>query len=102
AEPYAHLAALRIRQGFSAEAVALQAQAVKHAPDDAANTERLAAYQALADSERPPAVPRTPPPAATGDSRVAPTAADPLGDWPDRLSSFDCDRLADRLTRDGC
>jgi len=54
AEPYAHLAALRIRQGFSAEAVALQAQAVKHAPDDAAHAERLAAYQALADSERPP------------------------------------------------
>jgi tetratricopeptide (TPR) repeat protein len=53
AEPYAHLAALRFRQGFSAEAVALQTQAVKHAPDDAAKGERLAAYQAVADSERP-------------------------------------------------
>lgn len=32
AEPYAHLAALRIRQGFVQEAVALQTQAVKHTP----------------------------------------------------------------------
>src|SRR5262245_5358238 len=56
AEPYAHLAALRIRQGFSAEAVALQAQAVKHAPDDAANADRRAASPALADSERTPAL----------------------------------------------
>src|SRR5262249_17876076 len=60
AEPYAHLAALRIRQGFSDEAVALQAQAVKHAPDDTRHAERLAAFQALADSERPPAGPLTP------------------------------------------
>src|SRR5438132_8209154 len=34
AEPYAHLAALRIRGGFAKEAVALQAQAVKHAPQN--------------------------------------------------------------------
>src|SRR5262245_18139153 len=60
AEPYARLAALRIRQGFTAEAVALQKQAVKHAPDDTANAERLAAYQALADSERPRAAPLAP------------------------------------------
>jgi tetratricopeptide (TPR) repeat protein len=39
ADPYAHLAALRIRQGFSAEAVALQTQAVKHTPDELAARE---------------------------------------------------------------
>src|SRR6478609_3864189 len=53
AEPYARLAALRVRQGFTAEAVALQTEAVRHAPDDAGNAERLAAYQSLADSENP-------------------------------------------------
>src|SRR5919108_1828341 len=35
AEPYAHLAALRIRQGAVREAVVLQTQAVKHAPQHA-------------------------------------------------------------------
>src|SRR5207248_11244538 len=70
AEPYARLAALRLRQGFTAEAVALQTQAVRHAPDDAGNAERLSAYQALADSERPPAVPPPTPPAAAPDPRV--------------------------------
>jgi hypothetical protein len=111
AEPYAHLAALRIRQGFSAEAVALQAQAVKHAPDDAGHAERLAAYQALADSERPPAL--SPPlplweRGSGGEGKGQPSPPSPLpqsrekGEEPDRLSSYDWDRLAERLTRDGC
>src|SRR5436305_477286 len=47
AEPYAHLAALRVRQGFVQEAVALQMQAVKHAPQNALHGERLEAYRAL-------------------------------------------------------
>src|SRR5437868_14540507 len=34
AEPYAHLAALRIRQGAAREAVVLQTQAVRHAPQN--------------------------------------------------------------------
>ncbi len=95
AEPYAHLATLRARQGFVAEAVALQTQAVKHAPQQAAYAERLEAYRALANR---------------GEARtiVAP-AADPVppvdppcGDWPDRLAQHDWRLLADRLTRDGC
>src|SRR4029450_458472 len=40
AEPFAHLAALRIRQGFAREAVALQAEAVRHAPENAGYVER--------------------------------------------------------------
>src|SRR6476646_10815260 len=35
ADAYAHLAALRLRQGFTREAVVLQTQAVKHAPQNA-------------------------------------------------------------------
>src|SRR5262245_50761402 len=93
ADPYARLAALRVRQGFTAEAVALQTQAVRHAPDDAGYAERLSAYQALADSARPPAVPQPTPPAPGPES---------LGDWPERLAAFDWGQLGDRLTRDGC
>jgi hypothetical protein len=101
AEPYARLAALRIRQGFTAEAVALQTQAVRHAPHDAGYAEQLSAYQSLADSESPQAV--TPPthPAAAPDLAVLPDA-DAVGDWPQRLAAFDWLQLGDRLTRDGC
>jgi hypothetical protein len=102
AEPYARLAALRIRQGFIAEAVSLQTQAVRHAPDNAGYAEQLSAYQSLADSERPP--PAAPPgPSTPGpDPQPASPAADPLGEWPERLATYDWDALGERLTRDGC
>ena len=93
AEPYAQLATLRVRQGFVAEAVALQTQAVKHAPQDAAYAERLEAYQSLANrGEARPA------PAPASD---APPADRPCGDWPTRLAHYDWRALTDRLTRDG-
>jgi hypothetical protein len=94
AEPYARLATLRIRQGFTAEAVALQTQAVRHAPDNAAYAEQLAAYQALTDSERAPAQPV--PEAAALAVPVS------LGAWPERLAALDWEELGARLTRDGC
>jgi hypothetical protein len=96
AEPYARLAALRVRQGFTAEAVALQAEAVRHAPDNAASEEQLAAYQALADSEKPQGV--NPPAQPT----VAPGVVPPVGDWPQRLAAYNWEQLGERLTRDGC
>jgi hypothetical protein len=96
ADAYAHLAALRLRQGFLTEAVALQTQAVKHAPQNAAHAERLEAYRALAGEETaPPAPPIAGPPA------VLP-AEYPCEDWPRRLLSLDWDELGLRLTRDGC
>ena len=48
ADPYAHLATLRLRQGRVNEALGLQAQAVKYAPQNAPYAEQLQAYQALA------------------------------------------------------
>lgn len=57
AEAYDRLAALYARQGYLAQAVALQVQAVKHAPHAVGFTERLAAYQTLASS---PPIPLTP------------------------------------------
>jgi hypothetical protein len=96
AEPYARLAALRVRQGFTTEAVALQAQAVRNAPDNAPYAEQLSAYQSLADSEKPPAAITPAQPA------VAPGAVPPVGDWPQRLAACDWKHLGERLTRDGC
>src|SRR5262249_48294972 len=100
AEPYARLAALRVRQGFTTEAVALQTEALRHAPDNAGYAEQLSAYRALADAERPQAVTLTPPTSAS-EPGAAP-GTDPVGDWPERLATFDWERLGDRLTRDGC
>jgi uncharacterized protein len=101
AEPYARLATLRVRQGFTAEAVALQTEAVRHAPDNAGYAEQLSAYRALADSERPPAVAPLAPPTPASDPAAAP-GTDPVGDWPERLAVLDWERLGDRLTHDGC
>jgi hypothetical protein len=96
ADAYAHLAALRLEQGFLTEAVTLQAQAVKHAPQNAAHAERLEAYRALAgEATPPPAPPTTDPPS------VLP-AENPCEDWPRRLLSLDWDQLGVRLSRDGC
>jgi hypothetical protein len=95
AEAYTQLAALRVRQGFAREAVALQEQAVQHAPQNGAYAERLDAYRAIAGQEK--ALAMMPPVPAP-----APPAENPGGDWPKRLSALDWRQLGDRLTRDGC
>jgi uncharacterized protein len=101
AEPYARLAALRIRQGFTAEAVVLQTQAVRDAPEHAGYAEQLAAYRALADRGGFPANPPGPKAADPDPASVPATAASP-GDWPQRLAGFDWEHLGEQLTRDGC
>jgi hypothetical protein len=97
ADPYASLAALRLRQGRAVEALGLQAQAVKHAPQNATYAEQLEAYQALA-GELPSHAES--PTAATVDPTEVPLA-DPGNDWPQRLGALDWHALANRLTRDG-
>ncbi len=92
AEAYARLAALRVRQGFTAEAASLQAEAVRHAPDHVGYAEQLAAYKSMADSANPPALPAPQPPPSDTD----------LGEWPQRLAACDWERLGEQLTRDGC
>jgi uncharacterized protein len=94
AEPFAHLAALRARQGFTAEAVALQTQAVGHAPDNTGYAERLAAYRAMAAKvDAPVAIAPDPP------REEPPPEAD---GWPERVAALGWPHLAERLTRDGC
>jgi hypothetical protein len=94
AEPYAHLAALRIRQGFAREAVALQTQAVKHAQQNAVYAEQLEAYRSLV--ERNDRLPATAAPA------LVHAADSPRAHWPLRLGKLDWHALDDRLTHDGC
>ncbi len=96
AEPYARLAAQRIRQGFANEAVALQAQAVKHAPENAVYAEQLEAYRSLAAQRS------APPPRSPGEPTAAAPASDPGGDLANRLGAIDWHALGERLTRDGC
>jgi hypothetical protein len=105
AEPYTHLAALRVRQGFAREAVALQSQAVKHAPENAAYAELLEAYRSLAGQEDPQAMTPPSPGEGTATSPVRQNdlpADNPCADWPERLAALDWYPLGDRLTRDGC
>jgi hypothetical protein len=101
AEAYARLAGLRFRQGFVTEAVALQTEAVRYAPDSTGFAEQLRAYHSLADSEKPPATPSSP--SALSSERDVPTSpADSVEDWPQRLAAFDWEELGDQLTRNGC
>jgi hypothetical protein len=93
ADPFAHLADLRARQGFAAEAVSLQAEAVRLAPDNTGHADRLAAYRALA----------APTESSVGRSRQEPVAVvEGPNPWVERVARLDWPRLADRLTRDGC
>jgi hypothetical protein len=100
AEPYAHLAELRFRQGFDREAVALQALAVKHDPQKVVYAERLQAYQTLAAQGNSEVV-RPQFSGATDQHSVPPTNS--FGDdWAKRLAQVDWPALGDWLTREGC
>ena len=96
AEPYAHLAAMRVRQGRPDEALFLQGHAHRHDPGNPAHAERLEAYRALA-GERP--APLAPP----SISPVPPDAVDAtaLAAAEGRLAALDWHGLGQRLTREG-
>ena len=96
AEPFAHLAALRVRQGRLDDALHLQSQACRHAPENTTYVERLEAYRALAG--KPTAVPATihPPPPRVEDADVSAIAA-----VEQRLEALAWHDLGQRLTREG-
>lgn len=105
AEPYAHLATQRSRLGYLKEAVALQAQAVKHAPQNLVYSERLVAYRSLAGRIDLPAM--IPP--ATGEPRRSSfdqTADEPAeghdNEWREQLAMLNWHEFGERLTNDGC
>lgn len=94
AEPFAHLAALRAKQGYLQDAIRLMEQAVQHAPQPAPYAERLEAYRALVappsvDAETPTAG-RAEVPADAEHSKLVQKVA--ALDWP---------ALGAQLTREG-
>jgi hypothetical protein len=109
ADDYAHLAALRLRQGCLQEAVVLQGQAVKYAPRNAPYAEQLQAYQALAGQLRGSVTISAELPATANFTRevdqpiLAEKAFVPLqaSDWKKRLATLDWHTLGNRLTREG-
>jgi hypothetical protein len=111
AEPYHHLAALRAKQDRLDDAVALEADAVKRAPDNARYVERLEEYRARADRQRQETMSRLPwagdmEPADSSSADVvagvATAVADAAATWTERLRAYDWERMSDRLTREGC
>lgn len=92
AEPFANLATLRARQGFLNEAVALQEQAVRHAPDNARFAEQLEAYRSLTAKPAP----------AKAEAVPFAPARSSTGVWPARMANIDWEETTERLTRDGC
>jgi hypothetical protein len=98
ASAYAHLATLRLRQGHVEQAVSLQAQAARYAPENAQYAEQLQAYQVLAGQAPPLA---DAPTASEPDTPELPSG--PVGnDWPKTLAALDWHIVANRLTREGC
>lgn len=97
AEPYARLAALRFRQGFLREAVALQKQAVHHAPTNAPYNEQLRAFQVENGEESVPMKSaKETVPSNDRESLSADSAADI------RMDGIDWPIVEERLTREGC
>jgi hypothetical protein len=95
AQPYAHLAVMRFKQGFTAEAVTWQAQAASHAPENAIYAERLATFRALlGQTAEPKTIMPTEP-----DANSPPTGS--FIEWAGRLARLDWERVGTQLTRDG-
>jgi hypothetical protein len=101
-----HLAALRARQGRLDDDAALEADAVRLAPQNTEYAERLQAYRAAAEQQRRDTLARLP--WANEPKPAPPPAGDPAAvnaaaaAWAERLGRFAWDRLDDRLTREGC
>ena len=102
AEPYAHLAALRIRQGFGKEAVGLQTQAVRYAPQNQGYVERLEAYRSLAGQGDTQTIPSlSSEERKTPDTHIELPVGNHGSDWAEKLDELDWHAMGNRLTRDG-
>jgi hypothetical protein len=105
AEPYHHLAALRAGEDRLDDAVALEADAVERAPQNAVYAQQWNEYRALAELQRQETLAKLPwtpaaepAPSASGDSAAVTAVAAALAE---RVKGSDWDELGERLTRDG-
>ena len=97
ADAYVRLAAICVRRGRLRDAVDLQTQAVRHAPEQSAYRKRLESFQALARlSQREQARKETP------IQIVNPLDAQTTGSFAARCEKFDWSGVERDLTRDGC
>ncbi len=104
AEPYHHLASLRARQDRLDDAVALQADALRLAPDNPEYAARLEAYRTEAEQQRQETLRRlpwagAPRPADPPPEDLAESAA--AAAWAEPLRALDWQRLGERLTAEG-
>jgi hypothetical protein len=108
AEPYHHLAALRARKDRYDDASALEADAVRLAPENTQYAAQLEAYRAEAERRRQETLAKLPwmaeegPPLPPADDPAAVAAvAAAATAYAGRLGRCPWDRLDDRLTREG-
>jgi uncharacterized protein len=102
AEPFAHLAAMRAKQGFFRDAIRLMEKAVQYAPQSLPYAQRLASYRALVESESNSPAPATP---IEGQVRVEtkrlPVLAHERKEG-QAVAARDWEELAKQMTREGC
>jgi uncharacterized protein len=106
AEPYHHLAALRFKQNRLDDAVALEADATARAPQNAEYAALLESYRSQAEKQRQDTLAHVPwsaeAPSSLPPAENAAAIADAVAFWDGRLEGIKWDRVAERLTREGC
>src|SRR5215468_7207781 len=97
--------ALRARQDRLDDAVALEADALRLDPANAAYAAQLEAYRTAAEQQRQETLRKLPwagtPAPADALPDDPPETAELAAAWSERLGALDWERLGDRLTRDG-
>jgi hypothetical protein len=105
AEPYHQLAALRARQDRLDDAVALEADALRLAPDNPEYAAQLEAYRTWAEQQRQETLRQLPwaglPQFDDPLPEDLPESASIAAAWSEPLQSLDWQRLGERLTGDG-
>ncbi len=96
ADPFAHLAGLRAKQGSLRDAIRLTEHAVRHAPDNGEYAVRLETYRSLLACQDEPV--QAPAPASAPPT---PPNSDG-GKWALKAAALDWEKLGAMLTQDGC
>jgi hypothetical protein len=106
AEPYHYLAGIRMQQDRLEDAVALEADAVRLAPDKVEYAERLEVYRVQAEQQRQQTLAKLP--WMNETAAALPLDEDPAAIatvaavWVERLQRFNWEQTGERLTREGC
>ena len=105
AEAYARLAGIRVRQGRASEAVAVQIEAVRHAPQSEQYRQFLAAYRALTGEAANETTETDAEDEVSTDAKTCPLERARRDEFPDlavRGDALDWTTLADEMKQQGC